>query len=60
MSHEHIHVPTREEILAGTSRPLPRSLYTISIVLVLVGIAAFVGGADAIEVTSFTCVACCE
>lgn len=45
MSHEHIHVPTREEILAGTSRPLPRSLYTISIVLALVGIAVFVAGA---------------
>jgi len=45
MSHEHIHVPTRDEILAGTSRPLPRSLYTISIVLALVGVAVFIGGA---------------
>ncbi len=45
MSHEHIHVPSREEILAGTSRPLPRSLYTISIVLALVGIVVFIAGA---------------
>ena len=45
MSHEHIHVPTREEILAGTSRPLPRVLYTISIVLALLGIVAFIAGA---------------
>ncbi|HZJ01013.1 MAG TPA: hypothetical protein VFD22_10165 [Gemmatimonadaceae bacterium] len=45
MSHEHIHVPTRDEILAGTSRPLPRSLYTISIVLALVGAVVFVAGA---------------
>ena len=45
MSHEHIHVPTREEILAGTSKPLPKSLKTISIVLAVVGIAVFVIGA---------------
>ena len=45
MSHEHIHVPTRAEILAGTARPLPRSLYTISIVLALVGIVVFIFGA---------------
>src|SRR5215211_4651887 len=45
MSHEHIHVPTRNEILAGTSRPLPRSLYTISILLALVGAVVFVAGA---------------
>jgi hypothetical protein len=45
MSHEHIHVPTREEILAGTSKPLPKALKTISIVLAVVGIAVFVIGA---------------
>ncbi|HUQ19760.1 MAG TPA: hypothetical protein VM099_09125 [Gemmatimonadaceae bacterium] len=45
MSHEHIHVPTREEILAGTSKPLPKSLKTISILLAVVGIAVFAIGA---------------
>ena len=45
MSHEHFHPPTREEIVAGTSRPLPRSLYTVCIVLAIVGVAAFVIGA---------------
>ncbi|MEP6509895.1 MAG: hypothetical protein ABJC63_16835, partial [Gemmatimonadales bacterium] len=45
MSHEHIHVPTREEILAGTSKPLPKSLKTISLVLAVVGVAVFVIGA---------------
>ncbi len=45
MSHEHIHVPTREEILAGTSKPLPKSLKTISIVLAVVGLAVFLIGA---------------
>ncbi|MEO5902742.1 MAG: hypothetical protein ABIQ55_01890, partial [Gemmatimonadaceae bacterium] len=45
MSHEHIHVPTREEILAGTSKPLPRSLRTISIVLTAIGLAVFIVGA---------------
>ena len=45
MSHEHIHVPTREEILAGTSRPLPRSLYTISLILAAIGAVVFIVGA---------------
>ena len=45
MSHEHFHVPTREEILAGTSRPLPRWLYTLCIVLAVAGVAVFVIGA---------------
>ena len=45
MSHEHFHVPTREEILAGTSRPLPRSLYTLCIALGIIGVAVFVIGA---------------
>ena len=45
MSREHVHVPTREEILAGTSKPLPKSLKTISILLAVVGIAVFVIGA---------------
>ena len=45
MSHEHIHVPTREEILAGTSRPLPRSLYMASILLAAIGAIVFIVGA---------------
>jgi hypothetical protein len=51
MSHEHIHVPTREEILAGTSRPIPRSLYTISIVLALLGVVTFVAGPSPIPLS---------
>ncbi|MEO8578357.1 MAG: hypothetical protein ABI556_16725, partial [Gemmatimonadales bacterium] len=45
MSHEHFHAPTREEILAGTSRPIPRSLYTLCIILGIVGVAVFIIGA---------------
>jgi hypothetical protein len=45
VSHEHIHVPTREEILAGTSKPLPRALRTICIVLGVVGLVVFLIGA---------------
>ena len=45
MSHEHVHVPTREEILAGTSRPIPRWLRTVSIIFGLIGLVAFIAGA---------------
>jgi hypothetical protein len=45
MIHGHVHVPTRDEILAGTSRPLPRSLYRLSIVLAVIGIVVFLIGA---------------
>src|SRR5688500_12655679 len=45
MSHDHVHVPTREEILAGTSRPIPRSLRTLSIILGVVGLIVFIVGA---------------
>ena len=45
MSHEHVHVPTREEILAGTSRPIPRALYTIAITLAVLGAVVFMAGA---------------
>ncbi len=45
MSHEHVHVPTRDEILAGTSRPLPRALYTIAVTLALLGVVVFIAGA---------------
>ena len=45
MSHDHVHVPTREEILAGTSRPIPRWLKTLSIILGVIGLIVFVAGA---------------
>ena len=45
MSHDHVHVPSREEILAGTSRPIPRWLRTLSIILGVVGLIVFVAGA---------------
>lgn len=37
-------VPTRDELLAATSKPLPRSLTTISLVLAVVGAVTFVAG----------------
>jgi hypothetical protein len=45
MSHEHIHVPTREEILAGTARPIPGSLRTLAIILGVIGAIVFIAGA---------------
>jgi hypothetical protein len=45
VSHDHVHVPTREEILAGTARPIPRSLRTLSIILGVVGLVVFIAGA---------------
>ncbi len=43
MSHD-VHMPSREDILAGTSRPLPKSLRTLSIVLAIIGLIVFVIG----------------
>jgi len=43
MSHE-FHMPSREEILAGTSRPLPKSLRTLSIVFAVIGLLVFLIG----------------
>ncbi len=37
-------VPTRDELLAATSKPLPKSLTTVSLVLTLVGAAVFIAG----------------
>jgi hypothetical protein len=37
-------VPTRDELLAATSKPLPKSLTTISLVLAVVGAVIFVAG----------------
>src|SRR5690348_14204615 len=45
MTHEHHHIPTRDEIIAGTSRPIPKSLYTLAIVLAAIGILVFIIGA---------------
>ena len=45
MSHDHIHVPTREEILAGTDRPTPRGLKLICIALAAIGVLVFLVGA---------------
>ena len=46
MSHDHVHIPTREEILAGTSRPIPRALYTLAIVCAAIGVVVFIAGAS--------------
>ncbi len=43
MSHD-LHSPSREEILAGTSRPLPAALRTLCIVLAAAGGVVFVLG----------------
>jgi hypothetical protein len=43
MSHE-FHMPGREDILAGTSRPLPKSLRTLCVVFAVIGLLTFVIG----------------
>src|SRR6476659_8210426 len=43
MSHE-FHMPSREDILARTSRPLPRSLRTLCVVFAIIGLLVFVIG----------------
>ena len=45
MSLHAVRVPTREEVLAATSRPLPRSIYLISAVLAALGALIFLIGA---------------
>src|SRR5688572_32435599 len=45
MRHAHVHVPTREEILVGTARPIPAGLRTLCIVLGLIGAIVFIIGA---------------
>ncbi|HEX8726726.1 MAG TPA: hypothetical protein VF737_15160 [Gemmatimonadaceae bacterium] len=37
-------MPTRDELQAATSKPLPRSLTTVSLVLTLIGAAVFIAG----------------
>ena len=44
MSSHEVHIATREEILAGTDRPAPRSLKLLSLVLAVVGLLVFVTG----------------
>jgi hypothetical protein len=41
---EHSHMPSREEILAGTSRPLPKTLRTLCLVFALFGLLVFLVG----------------
>jgi hypothetical protein len=40
--HQDFHMPSREEILAGTSRPLPARLRLLCIVFAVVGVLVFV------------------
>lgn len=44
MSLHPVHVPTRDEVIAATSKPIPKSLSTIALVLTVVGLVAFVVG----------------
>ena len=45
MSHQHVHVPTRDEIVAGTSRPIPAGLRMLSLILAAIGAVVFIAGA---------------
>lgn len=45
MSLHEVRVPTREEVLAGTSKPIPRKLKTICAVLAAIGSIIFIVGA---------------
>ncbi len=45
MSAHDIHVPTREEVLRATDRPLPRALFIASLALAALGVLLFVVGA---------------
>lgn len=44
MSLHPVHVPTREEVLAASSKPLPKWTTTLATVLTVIGALAFVGG----------------
>jgi hypothetical protein len=39
-----VHVPTRDEVVAASSKPIPKSLSTIALVLTVVGLLAFIIG----------------
>ncbi len=45
MSLHDVRIPTREEVLAATSRPLPRSIYLVSAALAVIGTLIFLFGA---------------
>ena len=44
MSVHTVHVPTRDEVVAAYSKPVPKSIGTASIVLAAIGLVAFVIG----------------
>jgi len=44
MSDHDIHTPTREEIVACITRPIPKRLGTLSLILAVVGFAIFIIG----------------
>src|SRR5688500_3286096 len=44
MSAHDVHVATREEILAGTDRPAPRTLKLVALVLAAIGTIVFIVG----------------
>ncbi|HEU5174119.1 MAG TPA: hypothetical protein VFT96_05140 [Gemmatimonadaceae bacterium] len=44
MSLHPVHAPTREEVLAASSKPIPKKLSTIALVLTVVGLLVFVVG----------------
>jgi len=43
--HGHVHLPTREEILAGTGKPIPKSITGLCAVLAAIGTIVFLYGA---------------
>ena len=44
MTDHDVHVPTREEILAGTARESPRTLRLLALILAAVGVIVFIVG----------------
>lgn len=44
MSLHPVHVPTREEVLTATSKPIPKKLSTIAVVLAAIGALVFIAG----------------
>ena len=44
MSLHHVHVPNREDLVATYSKPLPKALGTLSLVLSIIGLLVFVIG----------------
>ncbi|MBA3342899.1 MAG: hypothetical protein H0T48_13830 [Gemmatimonadaceae bacterium] len=44
MSHDHVHMPTRDEILASTDRPISKTLKLACIVFAVIGLLVFFAG----------------